>query len=646
MGSYARAWRAVTGMGPSGDVDDEASRFLSWLTTTPRGWLMILDDVPDLGALRGWWPPNAASGRCVVTTRSSDSSWRTEHRARINVGLYSPVMSRRYLRRVLEQQGRERDATELDKLAADLGHLPLALAQAAAYLCEDQSLTVAQYRALLADRTLLLADVLPDVSNLPDAQQHIVAAAWHVSLQRADELTPVGLARPLLLMLCLLDPHGVPAATVTSPASVQYLTARLSGRHRAVSAHHVRQALRVLRRFSLVYPGLPGADERDDLIGMHQLIQRAVREASEPAELATSVRAAADSLQEAWPSGVDYADTVVGRSLVSCAEHLVAQDTAKALWNGGGPHSVLSLLGRQLQATGRREQGLRHFTSMLHTARRLLGHNHPETLFLRSDIAGLRAEGGDVAGAVAELRKVLVLQSRLLGEESPHALTTLNNLAHWRGGMGDYAGAVTEYDRLLVTLKKRGDLLDEADVLMTRRSRAYCMTQCGREAEALPELHSVVEGSKRVNGPRHPRTMVARNALASCLGRMGRNEEAVEILTSLLTDQRMVHGERHGEVLITRSNLAQQRARTGHIEDAVVELAQLVPLFMEVFGPHQVRTLTCRSLLAGWTWRAGREESARAQMAEVVDDATRALGSDHHFTSEARLSLTRWSTGT
>ncbi|MEU9473817.1 tetratricopeptide repeat protein [Streptomyces avermitilis] len=645
VGSYARAWRAVTGMGPSDDVHDEASRFLSWLTTTPRGWLMVLDDVPDLGALRGWWPPNTAGGRCVVTTRSSDASWRTEHRARINVGLYSPAMSRRYLQSVLEQQDRERDTAELDRLAADLGYLPLALAQAAAYLCEDRSLTIAQYRALLADRTLLLADVLPDVSNLPDAQQHIVAAAWHVSLQRADELTPVGLARPLLLMLCLLDPYGVPMATVTSPASVQYLTARLSGRHRAVSVHHVRQALRVLRRLSLVYPGLPGADERDDLIGMHQLIQRAVREASGPAELATSVRAAADSLQEAWPPGVNYADTVVGRSLVSCAEHLVAQDTANALWNGQGPHSVLSLLGRQLQATGRREQGLRHYTSMLHTARRLLGHDHPETLFLRSDIAGLRAEGGDVAGAVAELQEVLVLQSRHLGEESPHALTTLNNLAHWRGGMGDYAGAVTEYDRLLVTLQKRG-ALDEADVLMTRRSRAYYMAQCGREAEALPELRSVVEGSTRVNGPSHPRTMVARNALASCLGRMGRNEEAAEILTSLLTDQRMVHGERHGEVLITRSNLAQQRARTGHIEDAVVELTQLVPLFMEVFGPHQVRTLTCRSLLAEWTWRADRKESARAQMAEVVDDAARALGRDHHFTSEARLSLTRWSTGT
>ncbi|WP_326813421.1 MULTISPECIES: tetratricopeptide repeat protein [unclassified Streptomyces] len=646
VGSYARAWRAVTGLRPSGDVDDEAARFLSWLTTTPRGWLMVLDDVPDLGALRDWWPPNTAGGRCVVTTRSSDASWRTEHRARINVGLYSPAMSRRYLQRVLEQQGRERDADELDRLAVDLGHLPLALAQAAAYLCEDRSLTIAQYRALLADRILLLADVLPDVSSLPDAQQHIVAAAWHVSLQRADELTPVGLARPLLLMLCLLDPHGVPMATVTSPASVQYLTARLSGRHRPVSAHHVRQALRVLRRLSLVYPGLPGADDRGDLVGMHQLIQRAVREASEPAELATAVRAAADSLQAAWPPGVDYADTVVGRSLASCAEHLVAQDTANALWNGRGPHSVLSLLGLQLQATGRREQGLRHYTSMLHTARRLLGHNHPETLFLRSDIAGLRAEDGDVAGAVAELQEVLALQCRHLGEESAHALTTLNNLAHWRGGMGDYAGAVTEYDRLIVTLQRLGTSLDEADVLMTRRSRAYYMTQCGREAEALPELHSVVQGTARVNGPRHPRTMVACNALASCLGRMGRNEEAAEILTSLLTDQRMVHGELHGEVLITRSNLAQQRARTGHIEDAVVELTQLVPLFMEVFGPHQVRTLTCRSVLAEWTWRAGRKESARAQMAEVVDDAARALGSDHHVTSEAHLSLTRWSTGT
>ncbi|RZU45710.1 tetratricopeptide repeat protein [Streptomyces sp. BK022] len=642
VGTYARAWRAVTGLSPSGDADDEAARFLSWLATTPRQWLVVLDDVPDVGALREWWPPRTAGGRCVVTTRSKGAAWHTEHRARMDVGLYSPAMSRRYLQSVLRLQGREQDAADLDRLADDLGHLPLALAQAAAYLCEDRSLTVAQYRALLANRTLQLADVLPDDSSLPDAQQHTVAAAWHLSVQRANELAPVGLARPLLTMLCLLDTHSVPMATITTPALVQYLnTQQPSGRQLPASAHHARRALQVLRRLSLVYPAPPGTDERDDFISMHQLIQRAVRESAEPSELNTAVRAAAAALEEVWPPGVDYADTATGRSLMSSAEHLVAHDTADALWDAQGPHRVLTRLGLQLQATGRRDQGLLHYRSMLRTARRLLGENAPETLFLRSDIAGLQAEDGDVPAAVKELQAVLAAQRRLLGDEHAHVLTTLNNLAHWRGVTGDYAGAVVEYDRLLDTLQRLPTPSDEG-VLVTRRNRAHCMTQCGREAEALPELRTVVEGTTRISGPRHPRTMVARNALASCLGRLGHNEEAIEILTPLLADQQTVHGELHGEALITRANLAQQRGKAGHLDEAVTELTELVALFITVFGADQVRTLTCRTVLAEWTWRAGKKESARAQMEDVADHATRALGPHHHVTTDVRQILAYW----
>ncbi|MFJ6393974.1 tetratricopeptide repeat protein [Streptomyces sp. NPDC091972] len=643
VSTYARAWRAVTGQLPLGDADGEAASFLSWLATTPRHWLVILDDVPDVGTLRDWWPPRTASGRCVVTTRSNDAAWHTEHRVCVDVGLYSRATSRRYLQSVLGPKGLEHDPTHLGRLADDLGHLPLALAQAAAYLCEDHSLTIERYRDLLADRTLHLTDVLPEDSSLPDAQQHTVAAAWHLSVQRANELAPAGVARPLLTVLCLLDTHAVPTAMLSTPALLKYLdTQQPSGRQRPTSAHHATRALRVLRRLNLVTPAPRGTDDQDDLISMHQLVQRAVRESAQPSELNVAVRAAADALEETWPPGVHYADTVVGRALMSSAACLIAHDTADALWDEQGPHRVLTRLGLQLQGTGRRHQGLLHYKSMLRTARRQLGDNHPGTLLLRSDIACLQAEDGDVSAAVRELRAVLAVQRRLLGDEHSHVLTTLNNLAHWRGMAGDHAGAVAEYDRLLNTLRRLSAPAEE-DILATRRNRAHYMTRCGRESEALPELRAVVKGTMRISGPRHPRTMAARNALASCLGLLGHHKEAIEILTLVLADQHEVHGELHAEVLITRCNLAQQRGRAGHHGQAITELTELVPLFAAVFGPDQTRTLTCRAVLAHWTWRAGEKETARAQMENVADHATRALGLHHPLTTDACQTLGHWS---
>ncbi|MEU9153614.1 hypothetical protein AB0D59_24410 [Streptomyces sp. NPDC048417] len=176
------------------------------------------------------------------------------------------------------------------------------MAQAAAYII-DADLTCASYRELLADRLRKLADVLPEPGALPDDQTATVAATWSLSIERANQIRPAGLARPMLQLASLLDPNGIPATVLTSQPALAHVTKHRTptgagGTHQPapVSAEDAVLALRALHRLSLIdlTPDVPHRAVR-----VHQLIQRATRDTLTPDQCDRLALTAADALSAA-----------------------------------------------------------------------------------------------------------------------------------------------------------------------------------------------------------------------------------------------------------------------------------------------------------------------------------------------------------
>src|SRR5215470_4335756 len=172
--SYAQAAADVDPHASDETVPRAAERFLAWLRCTGRRWLVVLDDVADPGALRELWPPARSSGRVLVTTRRRDAALRGAGRVLVEVGLFTQGEAMAYLTQKLASDLVVAQAAEL---AADLGYLPLALAQAAAYML-DRGLGCEAYRRRLSDRRRHLADVLPEPQALPDDHRVTLASAW------------------------------------------------------------------------------------------------------------------------------------------------------------------------------------------------------------------------------------------------------------------------------------------------------------------------------------------------------------------------------------------------------------------------------------------------------------------------------------
>ena len=290
---------------PLADRDDpekSARAFLAWAeTTADRWWLVVLDDVRSPADVAGWWPPSAesaAGGQVLVTTRLRGAALAGAGRQTVQVGTFTGPEARAYLHAKL---GDRPHRSLADALAEDLGYLPLALAQAAAYIT-NEDIGVQRYRDLLATR--LLHEVVPEEGDLTDDHQRIISATWELSIDQADAARPAGLARPVLQMASMLDPAGIPQAVLSSPPALDHLATYLPGQEHAVDEATVDAVLRVLHRYSLIDHDR-AAIYRE--VRVHQLVQRATREnLNAQAGLGPDLYAAladtvADALLDIWP---------------------------------------------------------------------------------------------------------------------------------------------------------------------------------------------------------------------------------------------------------------------------------------------------------------------------------------------------------
>ncbi|MFI6157878.1 tetratricopeptide repeat protein [Kitasatospora sp. NPDC051170] len=633
---YAQAAQEVLAADPS-SPERAAHAFLAWLEpkpgTEPCRWLVVLDDVADPADLHGLWPPDSPHGRTLVTTRRREAALTgAAGRRLVNVGLFTPHEASVHLTSVLAGHGRHEPADQIALLAADLGHLPLALTQAATYLT-DAALTCADYRRLLADRVRTLADLLPEPCSLPDGHNATVAATWSLSIERADRLRPAGLARPMLQLASMLDPNGIPTDVLTSGPALAHLTAT-AGDEPPITAADAAGALRALHRLSLIdhTPTSP-----HQAVRIHQLIQRATRDALTPDQHERTARTAADALIDAWPE-VER-DTGLAQTLRANTAALTGH-AEDALYRPNA-HLVLYRIGRSLGTSGQVMAACDHFHQLAVQTADRLGPDHPSTLTTRNNHAHWRGVAGDAAGAVNAYAELLTDRLRILGPDHPDTLTTRNNLAQWQGTAGDAAGAADAYTELLTdVMRVLGP--DHPDALATRGNHASWRGGTGDAAGAVSAYTELLSDQLRILGPDHSDTLTTRNNLAYSRGAAGDTAGAADAYTELLTDVMRVLGPDHPSTLTVRNNLAQWQGTAGDAAGAVSAYTELLTDRLRILGPDHPSTLITRNNLANWRGETGDAAGAVSAYAELLTDRLRILGPDHPDTLITRRNLAYW----
>jgi hypothetical protein len=177
------------------DPRDPVASVHALLARQRARWLVVFDNVLDRASIEKFMPP-AGPGRVLITTQNQH--WPSGQA--LDVPVLVPVVAADFL---VSRTG-DADRVAARELAAEMGGLPLALEQAAAYL-QATGTTLARYLAMFRDRQ---ADLL----TRGEASGHPVdvAATLGLALSRLAAEAPA--AAGLVRLLAFLAPEPVPLA--------------------------------------------------------------------------------------------------------------------------------------------------------------------------------------------------------------------------------------------------------------------------------------------------------------------------------------------------------------------------------------------------------------------------------------------------
>ncbi|MEV0682129.1 tetratricopeptide repeat protein [Actinosynnema sp. NPDC050436] len=582
IGDFARLAAELTGIDEPDPVVG-ATRFVEWLATAPVRWLVVLDDLGTPAFLDGLWPPRAHSGRVVVTTRRRDAALRGPGRCLVDVGLFTDQEAGGYLRSKLGADL----AVGAAELGRVLGHLPLALSQAAAYQL-DRGLTCADYLVRWSDRRRTLGSLLPEPDAVPDQYRHTLAVTWSMSVEHANRLVPEGLAGPVLEVLAVLDPNGVPERLLTEPAILGLLRST-SGR--PVEDEDVRDALMGLARLSLLRYDSSSAHTE---IRVHALVQRAVRD-QHADRVATVARIVADALVSSWPEIERDAELSRALRANTAAVH---DCSPEGLWSPS-LHAVVIRAGDSLGRSGQVDAAHDYYEGLRRASSRHLAPEHPDALVVRHESAHWQGETGEVRAAVLAFEELLADRLRLLGPHHPHTLATRVNLAHWVGKAGDAHAAVAMLEDLLPD-RLRIEGPDHPATMVTRRNLAFWRGRTGDLGGAVAELRALLADCVRVKGADHYFTLSTQRSLTHALGELTGSSERTTTMEQLLSHHLRVLGPDHPHTLTVRRNLAQWLGEAGNPAGAVAHLTTLLSDHQRIMGPRHPNTIFTRDQLARW----------------------------------------------
>ncbi|MEV7525395.1 tetratricopeptide repeat protein [Streptomyces sp. NPDC091371] len=556
-----------------------------WLATH-TGWLLVLDNVNDPADIAELLA-RAPAGRFLVTSRLA-TVWHDATTV-IRLDVLDPADSLALLTAIVTRGGR-RDMAGADELCAELGHLPLAVEQAAAYLAQNPLLTPRSYLGLLRDDPAAM--LRRGAVGVTDAER-TVARTWRVALDQIAEREP--LAAEVLRILAWYAPDEIPVGLLDDVAEPAELA----------------DAIGTLYAYSMVKVD---ADSRS--LAVHRLVQSVARtpEADDPnrtPDLVQEARSYATASLLAAVQRCQWQDPATWPTGHTMLPHMdaVARHTPPEA-DGTRTARLLNHAGVFLVSQGLAARASAHLRRALTHHERTLGPDHIDTVACRHNLADAYAEGGDLKRAVPLYERALEDAERTLGETHPLTLASRNNLAdaHRTAGSTDLALELFEQNVALGMLQGT----DELSTLAAVTNFARAQQAAGNLDEAVRLLEGNVDVCAGELGEDHHLTLVTRHNLTAARLAAGLRLPTTALFEQDLHDMERVLGEDHPDTVLARGDLAHAYKEAGDLGRAVPLFERTLSDMERVHGTDHGRTRAVRMALSLAYREAGDLAGARS----------------------------------
>jgi Tfp pilus assembly protein PilF len=620
-----------------------------------EGWLLILDNAPEPAAIHAYLP-RTPHGHIIITSRHF--GWGEIARA-ITVPVFPRDEAVKLLLDVTQKSDSDRESREsAGVIAQTLGDLPLALAQAAAYI-EATGLDLSAYVQRLQTH---LEALLRRGASSPEYPA-TVATTWTMAFAALQDTQPAALS---LLKLCaFFAPEDIPEALVREHASV--LPAPLDAV--VTDDLHWDEALVALRHYALMEGG-------QTTLAVHRLVQAITRDRLPVDERTQWAEAALTCVAAAFPGGESASEP---RTWPTCARYLphavaavshvgdtdnAARETARLLTQMGvyldaraqfaeakpyleralaireqvlgpqHPDTALSLnnLGMLLGAQGDLAGARSYLERALAIREQVLGPQHPDTATSLSSLGVLLYDQGDLAGAKPYYERALAIREQVLGPQHPDTALSLNNLGMLLGAQGDLAGAKPYWERALA-IREQGLGPQHPDTATSLSNLGYLLFAQGDLAGAKPYWERALAIQEQGLGPQHPDTALSLNNLGSLLRDQGDLAGAKPYWERALAIQEQGLGPQHPDTALSLNNLGSLLRDQGDLAGAKPYYERALAIREQVLGPQHPDTATSLNNLGMLLGAQGDLAGAKPYLERALAIREQVLGPEHPDTA-------------
>ena len=281
-------------------IDDTLNKFLTWLSKKDLPWLLVMDNVDEMldpmcpasvkKICKGPWQRTVKSlknGHILLTTRQNAKDAKAFLRYSnddfLELSCFSVEDGALFLmkRTGLQEESLDPDAICLTK---ELGALPLALEQAAAYITTSPiPLSFTEYLEKYQAVKIRLLKQQPATALSIEAQHRLsVHTTWELNFEFVKEQSPA--AASMMRISAFLDSENVPI-DVINPGLPELDQEEL--RECARSKIDIASILKVLSSYSLY-----SVDHRSKVFSVHKLVQEVVRTSLTPSQREEALLAA------------------------------------------------------------------------------------------------------------------------------------------------------------------------------------------------------------------------------------------------------------------------------------------------------------------------------------------------------------------
>lgn len=494
----------------------------------------------------------------------------------------------------LKRPGVSHDPAELSALVHELGNIPLAIAQAAAYINQlDPPMTVSQYSEKLArsdtDRDQLLQVGIRDPRRDGESSNSIITT-WHASFEHIRQVR--GSAARLLALMSLFDRDSIPTALLKGQYHLSHEAAqigdrstkhdwrlsqqlknitlkwskkepRMKNKPMVVSNHDnddLEQDIMTLRTYSLVSLGT-----NKNLLGMHRLVQYSTRKWLElHHELTLWQTRYAGIMRDAFPNG-EYANWPTCQALFPHVEALMLYEVDSRSFHRS--QAVVAYRGSCYACGSGKYRVAERLASKSKEILETNSDLDPVLLLDSLYVLGLVLKcQGKYKQSEELLRRALAGTLKEYGSESPETLNCMDGLAATLRNQGMYNEVEQLTRQVLAGWQK---LQPDHPETLSSMSNLAATLYCQGKLDEAEQLHRQTLARKQEKlGGDDLYTLDSLHCLGLVLMDQGKYSEAEPLYQRALSGRLKKLGSNHPNTLTTLYSLAILLHRQGKYNEA------------------------------------------------------------------------------